>query len=58
MVLPADPSLRARFLAATTAAMAGIPGDDAAAGLGAVHEAVTAAESSADLREDLQLTPG
>ncbi|MGO8958947.1 MAG: ATP-binding protein [Streptosporangiaceae bacterium] len=56
-VLPADPSLRARFLAAMTAGMAGILGGDAAAGAEAVQEAVTLAETSADLREDLQLIP-
>ena len=56
-VLPADPSLRARFLAAMTAGMARILGGDAAAGAEAVHEAVTLAESSADLREDLRLIP-
>jgi DNA-binding CsgD family transcriptional regulator len=56
-VLPADPSLRARFLAAMTAGMARILGGDAAAGVEAVHEAVTLAESSADLREDLRLIP-
>ena len=56
-VLPADPSLRARFLAALTAGMARILGSDAAAGAEAVQEAVTLAESSADLREDLQLIP-
>jgi DNA-binding CsgD family transcriptional regulator len=56
-VLPADPSLRARFLAAMTAGMASILGGDAAAGAEAVHEAVTLAESSADLRDDFQLIP-
>ncbi len=56
-VLPADPSPRTRFLAAMTAGMARILGGDAAAGAEAVHEAVTLAESSADLREDLQLIP-
>ena len=55
--LPADPSQRARFLASMTAGMARILGGDAAAGAEAVHEAVTLAESSADLREDLQLIP-
>jgi len=57
VALPADPSLRARFLAAMTAGMARILGGDAAAGAEAVHEAVTLAENSADLREDLQLIP-
>ncbi len=56
-VLPADPSPRARFLAGMTAGMARIIGGDAAAGAEAVHEAVTLAERSADLRGDLQLIP-
>ena len=56
-VLPADPSPRARFLAGMTAGMARIIGGDAAAGAETVHEAVTLAEGSADLREDLQLIP-
>jgi DNA-binding CsgD family transcriptional regulator len=56
-VLPAHPSPRARFLAAMSAGMARIVGGDAAAGAEAVHEAVTLAESWADLREDLQLIP-
>jgi len=56
-LLPPDPSPRARFLAAITAGMARILGGDAAAGARAVHEAVTIAESSADLRGDLQLIP-
>jgi len=55
--LPAGASARARFLAAMTAGMAGILGGDAAAGAEALHEAVALAESSADLREDLQLIP-
>ena len=56
-LLPADPSLRARFLATMAAGTARIFGGDAAAGAQAVQEAVTLAESSADLREDLQLIP-
>jgi DNA-binding CsgD family transcriptional regulator len=55
--LPANPSIRARFLAAMTVGMARILGGDAAAGAEAVREAVTLAESSAGLREDLQLIP-
>ena len=49
--------MRARFLAAIAVGMARILGGDAAAGAAAVHEAVTLAESSADLREDLRLIP-
>ena len=56
-LLPADPSPRARFLAAITAGMARILGDDAAAGTEAVRGAVALAESSADLRDDLLLVP-
>jgi DNA-binding CsgD family transcriptional regulator len=56
-VLPAHPSPRARFLAQMSAGMAAILGGDAAAGAEAVHQAVALAESSAGLREDLQLLP-
>jgi DNA-binding CsgD family transcriptional regulator len=56
-ILPANPSARARFLAAMAAGMARIFGGDAAAGAQAVHEAVALAESSASLQEDLQLIP-
>jgi DNA-binding CsgD family transcriptional regulator len=55
--LPASPSVRARFLTAMAAGMARILGGDAAAGAEAVHEAVTLAENSAELREDLELIP-
>jgi DNA-binding CsgD family transcriptional regulator len=55
--LPAGASARARFLAAMTTGMARILGGDAAAGAEAVHEAVALAESSAGLRDDLQLIP-
>jgi DNA-binding CsgD family transcriptional regulator len=56
-LLPADPSPRARFLAAIAAGMARILGGDAAAGTEAVRGAVALAESSADLRDDLVLIP-
>jgi DNA-binding CsgD family transcriptional regulator len=55
--LPASPSIRARFLAEMAAGMARILGGDAADGAEAVHEAVALAESSAGLRDDLQLIP-
>jgi DNA-binding CsgD family transcriptional regulator len=55
--LPAGASARARFLAAMADGMARTFGGDAAAGAEALHQAVTLAESSADLREDLQLIP-
>ncbi|MGO9295228.1 MAG: ATP-binding protein [Streptosporangiaceae bacterium] len=55
--LPENPSVRARFLAAIAIGMARILGGDAAAGAQAVHEAVVLAESSADLRGDIQLIP-
>ncbi len=56
-VLPAGASVRARFLAQMAAGMARILGGDAAAGAEALREAVRLAESSAGLREDLQLIP-
>ena len=55
--LPGSPSVRARFLVATAVGMARILGGDAAAGAEAVHEAITLAEESPELREDLQLIP-
>jgi DNA-binding CsgD family transcriptional regulator len=55
--LPAGASARARFLAEMTDGMARIFGGDAAAGAEALHRAVTLAEGSAALREDLQLIP-
>ena len=55
--LPADSSVRARFLAAMALGMARIFGGDAAAGTAAVHQAVTLAENSAELRDDLRLLP-
>ncbi len=56
-LLPTRASQRARFLASMSAGMAGILGGDAAAGAEGVRQAVTLAEVSADLREDLQLIP-
>ncbi len=55
--LPADASIRARFLVASATGVARIVGGDAAAGAAAIHEAISLAESSADLREDLRLQP-
>jgi DNA-binding CsgD family transcriptional regulator len=55
--LPGCLSARAHFLAATTVGMAHILGGDAAAGAAAIHVAVTFAESSPELREDLELLP-
>jgi hypothetical protein len=55
--LAADSSVRARFLAATALGMARIFGGDASAGTEAVHEAVTLAENSAEVRDDLRLLP-
>jgi DNA-binding CsgD family transcriptional regulator len=57
VALPANSSLRARFQATMAAGMARILGGDAAVGAELVHEAVALAETSADLREDLQLAP-
>ena len=56
-ILPVLPSRRASFLASMTAGMAGIFGADAAAGAQAVRSAVTMAEESAQLRDDVQLIP-
>ena len=56
-VLPANASVRARFLAAMAAGMARILGGDAAAGAEALHQATELAESSAGLREDLRVIP-
>ena len=53
--LPADAPVRARFMSATARGMARVLGGDAAAGAEAIHEAVALAESSVDLRNDLQL---
>ncbi|MFZ0091850.1 MAG: AAA family ATPase [Solirubrobacteraceae bacterium] len=55
--LPADASVRARFLAATAIGMARVVGGNAAAGAAAIHEAISLAESSPELRDDLQLQP-
>jgi DNA-binding CsgD family transcriptional regulator len=55
--LPASPSARARFLAAMALGMARIFGGHAAAGAEALHEAVTLAEKSAEVRDDLRLLP-
>jgi DNA-binding CsgD family transcriptional regulator len=55
--LPDRSSPRARFLVGMSAGMAAILGGDAAAGAKAVRAAVALAESSAGLREDLQLLP-
>jgi DNA-binding CsgD family transcriptional regulator len=56
-LLPGTPSARARFLAAMAVGMAGVLGSDAAAGAGAIHEAVTLAEGLPELREDMRLIP-
>ncbi|MBV9735686.1 MAG: AAA family ATPase [Acidisphaera sp.] len=55
--LPASPSVRARFLAGMALGMARIFGGHAAAGAEALHEAVTLAENSAEIRDDLRLLP-
>jgi DNA-binding CsgD family transcriptional regulator len=55
--LPASPSVRARFLAGMALGMARIFGGHAAAGAEALHEAVTLAEKSAEVRDDLRLLP-
>jgi DNA-binding CsgD family transcriptional regulator len=55
--LSANSSVRARFLAAMALGMAQIFGGDAAAGTAAVHQAVTLAENSDELRDDPLLLP-
>lgn len=55
--LSADSSVRARFLATMALGMARIFGGDAASGTAAVRGAVTLAENSAELRDDLRLLP-
>jgi DNA-binding CsgD family transcriptional regulator/tetratricopeptide (TPR) repeat protein len=55
--LPASPSVQARFLAAMALGMARIVGGHAAVGAEALHEAVTLAENSAEVRGDLRLLP-
>jgi DNA-binding CsgD family transcriptional regulator/tetratricopeptide (TPR) repeat protein len=55
--LPSRPSVRARFLAGMALGMARIFGGHAAAGAEALHESVTLAEGSAELRDDLRLLP-
>ena len=55
--LPANASVRARFLAAMAAGMARVLGGDAAAGAEDLHRATQLAQSSAGLREDLRLIP-
>jgi DNA-binding CsgD family transcriptional regulator len=52
-----DASIRARFMVWTAVGMARILGGNAAAGAQALHEAVALAESSPELRDDLQLLP-
>jgi DNA-binding CsgD family transcriptional regulator len=55
--LPDNPSVRPHFLAAIALGMARLVGGDAAEGAQAIHEAIALAESSAELRDDVQLLP-
>ena len=55
--LPDSPSVPARFLAAMALGMARIVGGQAAVGAEALYEAVTLAENSAEVRDDLRLLP-
>jgi DNA-binding CsgD family transcriptional regulator len=55
--LTAGSSVRARFLAAMALGTARVFGGDAAAGTAALREAVTLAENSAEVRDDLRLLP-
>lgn len=53
--LPRGASARTRFLAGMAIGMARVAGGDAAAGTEAIQEAIELAESSPELRDDLQL---
>ena len=55
--LPERASVRARFLATIAFGIARVVGGDAAAGAGAIHEAIALAETAPDLSDDLQLLP-
>ena len=55
--LSSSASLRSRFLAATTMGMAQILGGDGEAGAEEIREAISMAEGSAALRDDLELFP-
>ena len=55
--LPADASVRARFLGGTAVGMAQILGGDAAAGAEAIQGAIALAEGSPELGDDLKLVP-
>ncbi|HEV7750617.1 MAG TPA: LuxR family transcriptional regulator [Baekduia sp.] len=55
--LPVAATPRARFLAWSALGMAQVVGGDAAAGAEAIHAAITLAESSPDLLDDLELIP-
>jgi DNA-binding CsgD family transcriptional regulator len=56
-LLPEGASPRSRFLAASAYGMAHVFGGDAAVGAQALQQAVRLAESSRELRDDLQLLP-
>ena len=55
--LTPESSIRSRFLAASATGMARTLGGDAAAGADALHEAISLAEGSAELRDELELIP-
>ena len=54
-ILPADASIRARFLAAMATGIASVMGGDAEAGADSLREAVLLAEGAPELREDPRL---
>jgi hypothetical protein len=56
-LMPAVVSSRTRFLSATALGMANVLGGDAAKGAGALREAISLAEGSAELRGDIGLLP-
>jgi hypothetical protein len=56
-MVPKDASARAGYLAAMATGMAHVLADDAEVGADKIHEAVTLAQASAELREDPRMLP-
>ena len=57
-VLPAEAPVRAQFLAAISFGMAHVFAGDASAGSAAIHEAISLAEGSPELRRTSVASPG
>ena len=55
--MPADASVRTRFIATTALGMARIAGGDAATGAGAIERAIALAETAPGLDDDVRLLP-